>query len=258
MRPYHNPLREQTDAYEVYSYPETGPLVLSCEHASAHIPPPLETTAADREWLGTHWALDIGAREVALAIADYTRSAAVLARFSRLVIDPNRHPNRGDLVRGEVEGVPLSFNQDISQAEVQRRMDTYHRPFHDAVDRVLTERIADPEPVIFISIHSCTPIWERKLRSMDIGILFDRYDDEANALQRELEAEGFFVALNEPYSAMGTGLMYSAERHGQSHAITHLELEFNQALVCTQERCRRVAHRVADAILRIHPLHRDN
>lgn len=248
-----NPLQEETESYEVYTHPEPGPLVLSCEHASARLPPPLETTASDREWMGTHWALDIGARSVTLGIAECTRSPAVLARFSRLVCDPNRHPDRPDLVRDSVEGVPLSFNQGIDAAEVKRRIDTYHEPYHQALDRVLAHRLESPDPVLFFSIHSCTPIWERRLRTMDIGILFDRYDAEAKALQRELEAEGFFVALNEPYSAMGTGLMYAAERHGQEHDITHLELEFNQALICTPERCRRVAHKVSAAILRLHP-----
>jgi predicted N-formylglutamate amidohydrolase len=250
----HSPLRELTDAYEVYSYPEAGPLILSCEHASARVPPPLQTTASDREWLDTHWALDIGARAVTLAIAACTRSPVVLARFSRLVCDPNRHRHRDDMILRSVEGVPLSFNQDIDDTTVRHRIDTYHEPFHQALDRVLTERLAHPAPALFISVHSFTPIWEKRLRTMDIGILFDGYDDEARALQRELEAEGFFVELNAPYSALGTGLMYSADRHGREHNIKHLELEFNQALICTPERCRRVAHRVADAILRIHPI----
>lgn len=251
---FHNPLQQRTDAFEVFGYPEAGPLVLSCEHASARIPPPLTTTASDREWLDTHWALDIGARAVTLAIAEHTRSSSVFARFSRLVCDPNRHRNRDDLVLAAIEGVNLSFNQGLSPADIQRRIDQYHEPFHQALDAALRERLLTPTPALFISVHSFTPIWARRLRTMDIGILFDRYDDEAKRLQRALEAEGFFVALNEPYSAMGTGLMYSAERHGQEHDVTHLELELNQALICTPERCRRVAHRIANAILRIRPV----
>lgn len=251
---FHIPLRQRTQAFEVFSYPEAGPLVLSCEHASARIPPPLTTTAEDRAWLGTHWALDIGARAVTLAIAEYTRSTAVLARFSRLICDPNRHQHRNDLVLPAIEGHSLSFNQNLSPANIQQRIDQYHEPFHLALDAALRERLLTPTPALFISVHSFTPIWGRQLRTMDIGILFDRYEEDAKRLQRALEAEGFFVALNEPYSAMGTGLMYSADRHGQAHRVTHLELEFNQALICTPERCRRVAHRVADAILRIHPV----
>ena len=249
---FHNPLQLQTEAAEVYAYPEAGPLVLSCEHASAHIPPPLQTTASDREWLGTHWALDIGAREVTLALAEYTRSPAVLARFSRLLCDPNRHHHRDDLVLRSVEGVPLSFNQNLTPADIQHRIDRFHEPFHMALDQVLRERLVHSTPALFLSVHSFTPIWDRRLRTMDIGILFDRYDDQAQALQQELTKEGFFVELNAPYSAMGTGLMYSADRHGQEHDVTHLELEFNQALICTPERCRRVAHRVAAALQRLH------
>ena len=81
---FHNPLQQRTDAFEVYGYPEAGPLVLSCEHASARIPPPLTTTASDREWLGTHWALDIGARAVTLASLECPSDPVVIARRRQL------------------------------------------------------------------------------------------------------------------------------------------------------------------------------
>ena len=248
-----NPLLESTDAFERYGYQAAGPLVLSCEHASNRVPPPLRTTASDREALETHWGYDIGAREVTLGVAKHTRSDAVLARFSRLVCDPNRHHHRDDLILDAVEGEPLSFNQGLDEAEVARRIDAYHEPFHQALDRVLSARLTHPEPTLLLSVHSFTPVWERRLRTMDIGILFDRHEDVALRLRAALEAEGFFVELNAPYSAMGTGLMYSAERHGHGHGITHLELELNQALVCTPERQRRVAHRIGEAVRRCWP-----
>lgn len=248
-----NPLRERTDAFERYGYRSAGPLVLSCEHASSRVPSPLQTTASDREILETHWGYDIGAREVTLGLAKHTSSAAVLARFSRLICDPNRHHHRDDLILSEVEGEPLSFNRHIDEAEVARRIEAYHEPFHQAIHRVLAERVREPEPTLLLSVHSFTPLWERRLRTMDIGILFDRHEETALALRAALEAEGFFVELNAPYSAMGTGLMYSAERHGRGHQVTHLELELNQALICTPERQRRVSHRVGSALRRIWP-----
>ena len=103
---------ERFESHEIYGSSDSGPLVLTCEHASRRIPAPLRTTANDRKWLSTHWGWDIGARTVCREMIRQTGGVGVFARFSRLLADANRAPNHEHLVRCAVEGDVLSFNED--------------------------------------------------------------------------------------------------------------------------------------------------
>ncbi|EYD74570.1 hypothetical protein Rumeso_03866 [Rubellimicrobium mesophilum DSM 19309] len=87
-------------AYEVADPDAPGPWVVTCDHASNAVP----------DWLGgdlglppedmaRHIAYDVGAAGLARGLARRLGSPAILARFSRLVIDPNRgrdDPDAGD------------------------------------------------------------------------------------------------------------------------------------------------------------------
>lgn len=227
--------------------PGPGAWLLTCEHASRRIPRPLRSTAADRPWLATHWGYDIGARAVVRTLARRWAAPAVLARFSRLVVDANREPDHPDLVRGEVEGHALSFNRGLTGAEVGRRLATLHAPYHAEVDRLLAQLRAAGRAPLLLSVHSFTPAWEGRARPMEVGVLFDEHDDLAEEAARRLEAEGFVTARNAPYSGKA-GLIYAPQRHGRMHAVPYLELELNQALIAAPAAARAVAVRVARAL----------
>ena len=246
--PLSTSLFSQTEeAYEVYGYLREGRYIFSCEHASKRIPPPLQTSFEDKEILQSHWGWDIGTKELVSDLCHTTRSAAVMARFSRLLCDANRHRHRSDLIKEHVEDHPLSFNRLVDEIEAARRIGEYHEPYHQGLDWLIRTRLENPKPFLYISVHSFTPVWSRRLRSMDIGILYNLYPDLAEALQKNLQAEGFFVAMNEPYSAK-FGLMYAADRHGKGLKVQHLELEFNQSILCSPERIADVAPKVQRAL----------
>ena len=234
---------QTTEAWERQG--TSGPFLIICEHASSRIPSPLTTNTTDDRWLDTHWGYDIGARQLSLALARLTGSQALLARFSRLLCDTNRHRDHEHLIRPDIEGEPLSFNAGLDEAEVIRRVELYHEPYHQQINAML--EAADPT-VFLLSVHSFTPIWDDHIRTMDIGVLFDEQSENAHALQRGLEGAGFFTALNEPYSGRDN-LMYAADRHGRQHNIRHLELELNQATICTPQRIERVAARMAPVLM---------
>jgi len=234
-------------AVEILGDGSPGPLLLTCEHASNRVPRPLRSTASDRAWLKTHWGLDIGARTVTREVARRTGSQAVMARFSRLVCDPNRPPDHVDFVRTEVEGAAISFNQYLDQAELLRRQLELHAPFHDAIDQALAQRLTHDRDVLLLSVHSFTPIWNHRLREMDFGLVYENHEAVAARLGDLLGERGFDCAHNQPYSARG-GLAYSVDRHGQHHDVVHLEIEINQSLVCTPQRARRVGAMLAHTL----------
>ena len=149
--------------FEVIGNRETrSPLVITCEHASNDVDAPLVATESDQKYLAQHWGWDIGAADVTRRMVEEHDAVGVLSRFSRLVVDPNRHRDQEGLILTHVEGVPISFNQNLETSEVDRRMQTFHAPFHDAISRVLRERVESGDPIALISIHSFTPRWERR------------------------------------------------------------------------------------------------
>ena len=241
---------EKAEAWERYGTP--GRFVFTCEHASHRVPAPLATTEADRGWLRTHWGYDIGARTLTRELVRRMGGTAVLGRFTRLVVDANREPEHRDLVRTEIDGHRLSFNDHLAEVEVFRRVRDYHQPFHAEIDRVLRASQAQGAEVVLISVHSFTPVWSQHLRLMDAGVLFDDHEDDALRLHQALLDEGLDSALNAPYSGRD-GLIYSASRHGRACGVRHIELEVNQSLIRTPAHARRLGPTLARALLATYP-----
>lgn len=239
------------DAFTILGDADSGDFLITCEHATAIVPPPLNASAEDVRWLQTHWGYDIGAAEISRALHENTGSTAILSQFSRLVCDPNRGDDHPHWIRTEVEGHPLSFNVSLDEDERARRKRLYHDPYHQAIDDLLTRRLKQGGgDVLLFSVHTFTPVLGVDVRAMETGVLFDDYEPVARRFARELEAEGFSTALNEPYSGR-TGLIYSAQRHGRNHNVIYLELEVRQDLVGTPKAARAVGARVAAALGRL-------
>jgi predicted N-formylglutamate amidohydrolase len=234
-------------AFEVLGDPSRpAPFVFTCEHATRLLPE-WEPTPADLPFLEEHWGWDIGAANLTRALVARTGSTGVLSRFSRLVCDPNRDPAEPSFLVEHVDEHALSFNRGVDDVERRRRQQRYFDPFHQAIDRTLRARRTVDVPVRLCSIHSFTPVFLGRKRPMEIGVLFDRYDEEAWHLEGALAEQGFEVALNAPYSAKD-GLIYSAERHGAAHDIVYLALEVRQDLIASPESADAIAERVARAL----------
>jgi predicted N-formylglutamate amidohydrolase len=233
--------------YEVIGDPKLGgPFVFTCEHATRLLPE-WEAAPADLPLLEDHWGWDIGAADLTRSLASETGSCGVLSRFSRLVCDPNRDPQEPSFVVVEIDGQALSFNRGVDSAERTRRRERYFDPYHDAVDRTLRARIAAGPPVRLCSIHSFTPLYLGRARPMEIGILFDDYDEHAWRLEGALAEQGFETVLNAPYSGRD-GLIYAAQRHGRACGLVYLELEVRQDLIDTPEKARATGRRIATAL----------
>lgn len=227
-----------------------GPLVLTCEHASAEVPAPLQVSDADRPWLKTHWGVDIGAADVTRWLSAALDAPAVLGVASRLVLDLNRAPTDPTLVRTEVEGHPLGFNTSLDETDRQERLVRIHTPYHAAVEAQLRARQARPGPVLLLSIHSFTPTYLGARRDVEMGVLFDDHKGLARRLSEDLAALGWDTRLNEPWSGR-EGLIYAASRHGRAQGCPYLELELRQDLIATRADAEAVAERLVQPLLRV-------
>jgi predicted N-formylglutamate amidohydrolase len=233
--------------YELLGDPSRpGPFVFTCEHATRLLPE-WKPSAADQPFLDEHWGWDIGAADLTRSLVARTGSSGVLSRFSRLVCDPNRDPAEPSFLVEHIDEHALSFNRGVDSLERRRRQQRYFDPFHHAIDRTLAARRALEAPVRLCSIHSFTPVFLGRERPMEIGVLFDRFDEEAWHLEGALAEQGFEVALNAPYSAKD-GLIYSAGRHGIAHDVVYLALEVRQDLIETPDSAAAISERIARAL----------
>lgn len=232
------------DAFEALPGPAEAAWVLTCEHASERLPEPYRWSVGERSLLGTHWAIDLGAAAITHALAARLPAPAVLARFSRLLLDPNRAPGVETMFRTRCDDVVLALNVGLTADEAAARIDRFHVPFHDAVDAMVE---ATPHADV-LSIHSFTPVYEGGApRRMELGVLFDRDEALAADVAAVLADHGFVVALNEPYSGKG-GLMYSADRHALRHGRRAVEIEVRQDLATAPDRRDAVVEALAAAM----------
>lgn len=240
------PLRHTVcEAYECLSGDPAAPLFLTCEHASERLPTGYALLGRDARLQGTHWAFDLGAREITMELASSLSATAVLAHFSRLLIDPNREEHHPDLLRTEAEGEAILLNQNVTAADRQHRVSSYYRPYHQAIDDGLARVSSDT----LLSIHTFTPNYQGELRTVELGVLFDRDEGPADALLSSLRRVFPQVEANEPWSGK-RGLIYSAESHAHRFGKTALELEVRQDRAQDPEYRQKLVSVLVDHFLR--------
>ena len=228
--PFSPKTKDETPAFEAVEGRADSRLVLLCDHASNRVPAPLGDLGLGREAFERHIAYDIGMRGVTLGLAERTGATAVLSTFSRLVIDPNRGEDDPTLVMRLSDGALIPGNARVDRREVERRMNTLHRPYHDAISARLDAIVDAGETPVIVSMHSFTPFWKGVPRPWDVGLLWDLDGRLARPLLAALEAEGdIMVGDNEPYDGalVGDGM----NRHGTGRGFPHVLVEIRQDLV---------------------------
>ena len=222
-------------------------LLLTCEHASRRLPAPWRWPDEDRWIVGTHWSFDLGAADITRELAGALGCPALLARFSRLLVDPNRDPASPTLFRGDAEGSALALNAAIDDDERERRLSGYYHPYHQQIDRAL----AVFTEAAILAIYTFTPVYEGVERTVEIGVLYDRHPELAQAFARELRRRGWRSALNDPYSGH-EGFAYSPERHGAERQRPALELEIRQDIAVDSQRRPGLVAAIVAAVGRVY------
>lgn len=215
--------------------------MITCDHATNRVPPEIGgDLGLPAEDMGRHIAFDIGAAGVSQELARLMDAPAVLSDFSRLVIDPNRGEDDPTLLMKLYDGTIIPANRHADAAERERRLNLFHRPYHDALTDVLAKR---PDPVI-CSVHSFTPqLRGRPPRPWQIGILFAGDDRLAWPLIRSLQTEAdLCVGVNEPYSGHLPG--DAMDRHAIQMNRLHVLIELRQDLIADETGQRLWAQRL--------------
>lgn len=230
--------------YEIIGAGRPSRFLLTCDHATNTVPPAvndgdLGLPAADME---RHIAYDIGAAGVTRHLADLLGAPAILSRFSRLVIDPNRGEDDPTLIMKLYDGTIIPGNRHLDEAERKRRLDAYYRPY-DAAYADLAGRRDD---TIIVAVHSFTPrLNGRHPRPWHIGILRADWDQRlSQPLLALLRAEeDLCVGENEPYAGHLPG--DAVDRHALVPGRPNALIEIRHDLITDPVGQRAWAERLA-------------
>ncbi|MEZ5839233.1 MAG: N-formylglutamate amidohydrolase [Hyphomicrobiales bacterium] len=209
-------------------------LLLICDHATNLLPPAFGTLGLPASELDRHIAYDIGADALTRALARRLGVPAVLSRFSRLLIDPNRGPDDPTLIPRLSDGAVVPGNARIGEAAWNARIAAFYDPYHAALAAAIDEAIAAGHPPAIFSVHSFTPVWRGVPRPWHAGVLWDRDGRFALPLIDMLRADPrLIVGDNEPYSgALENDTLY---RHGTMRGLAHALIEVRQDLIAEEE-----------------------
>jgi predicted N-formylglutamate amidohydrolase len=221
-------------------------LVLLADHARRDLPEEYAGLGLPAEEFQRHIAYDIGVEMVTRKLAALTGAPAVLANFSRLLIDPNRGEDDPTLIMRLSDGAVVPGNAGVDAAARERRIARFHAPYHAAIAAAIEESLALGAVPALVSIHSFTPVWRGRQRPWHAGVLWDRDPRLAAPLIAALAAEAnLVVGDNEPYSGrhpVGYALGTYANGRGLAPAV----FEVRQDLIETSEKAhiwaRRLAH----------------
>ena len=235
------------DAYEIVAGTAPTPLILLCDHASNAVPAEYGDLGIAPAQFARHIAYDIGARDLTLGLAARLNAPAVLSRFSRLLIDPNRGLDDPTLIMRISDGAAVPGNRNVDEAERQRRIARFHAPYHRAgADTIRATQGQGGTPLI-VSIHSFTPVWRGWPRPWHVGILWDRDETIATAMIRGFAAQGgLVVGDNEPYHGALEG--DTLNTHGTVPGLPHALIEVRQDLIAAKTGVDDWVERVARVI----------
>lgn len=218
-------------AFEVLEGKYDSGLVLLADHAMARVPAEYGDLGLDRSVFERHIAYDIGIEALTRALSAELSCPAVMATFSRLLIDPNRGEDDPTLIMKLSDGAIIPANHPLSADERERRLSLFHRPYHDTIDAVVEKATrAAGRPPLVISLHSFTPFWKGAVRPWHTGVLWDGDPRAVRPLIDALAAiEGVIVGDNEPYDGALRG--DTMNRHCMEKGIAHALLEVRQDLI---------------------------
>ena len=227
-------------------------VLLVGDHVSNRIPRSLKQLGLEDQVLQQHVAYDIGTRKLLTHLVDHLDAPAVMAGYSRLVIDLNRSLEDSSVVPEVSDRIPIPGNQGLSAEDRNRRIHSFYTPYRAAIDHKLQDFRQRGIVPALIAIHSFTPQMAGFERPWHIGLLWDKDPRIPVQLLERLRArpENINVGDNEPYSGKHPA-DYTIDHHAEAAGLPHVSIEVRQDLVNTEEGAEKWATILAEALSEI-------
>lgn len=153
------------------------------------------------------------------------------------------YPGPGVKQRGGLGLIPRRLSGDgdlwkrqFTLDEVQHRISSFHRPYHQAIAEALQRMRQRFGVAILLDLHSMPPIRSAVGAPAPQFVVGDRFGKSAGSRYAELllarlKAQGYDAALNHPYAGE-----YILRRHARPHANIHaMQLEVDRSLYLDTE-----------------------
>lgn len=234
--------------YMTYNDHGLAKLLLVADHASPFFPAAMNQLGLADWVLERHVAWDIGSDQLTRFLADELDAPAVLAGFSRLIVDPNRQLNDPSAFVEVSDGIAIPGNLELSEEQKSLRVQSFFQPYHEAIANRLDQFQSRGIVPAFISVHTCTPVFDRIVRPWHVGIMWDRDPRIAIPLMENLGGmDGVCIGDNEPYSGRHPH-DFTVDFHAEPAGLPHVGIEVRQDLVSDDEGARTWAGILASAL----------
>ncbi|NOX73295.1 MAG: N-formylglutamate amidohydrolase [Alphaproteobacteria bacterium] len=226
-------------------------VVITCDHASNHVPAEIGDLGLTDAEMARHIAYDVGAAGVSRHLGELLNAPVILSGFSRLVIDPNRGEHDPTLIMQLYDGTIIPGNRRLSQGARNWRLENCYHPYHKALTDLLASRNA---PKI-IAIHSFTAqLAGRAKRPWHVGVLHEGDRQLSIPMLARLRQEpDLCVGENEPYGGHLPG--DAIDRHALKHNRANILIELRNDLIRSKGQqvgwAERLAPMLADVIAKI-------
>ena len=222
--------------FTIFNETGSAPMMIACDHASNRIPAKLDMLGLSPDLMELHIAYDIGARQVAMQLAERFNAPLLHASYSRLVLDLNRFPDDPAMFPDVSDQHEVPGNRKLENADKQLRIDTLFRPYHDMHSTMVQKLKKQFVKPIIVSIHSFTDQMDGATRPWHFGVLWDRDRALAEQLLENLNQQssahpaGLLIGDNKPYHAREPQ-GYSIAEHAAKQQVEMALIEIRQDLI---------------------------
>ena len=233
---------DEPPPFEIVNKEGAARFLLVCDHASAVIPGRLDGLGLDETTRCGHIAWDLGAAEVTRTLSARFDAKALLANYSRLVIDVNRGLDDPTSIPVISDRIVIPGNRNLVEGEVDERVEALFRPYHRAIAEALDEFRRRAVSPALVSVHSFVPAIAGEDRPWQVGVLWDRDPRMAVPFIDKLRREwNVCVGDNLPYSGRDH-YTYTVDYHGARVGLPHLAMEIRADLLKSPEGAAHWSH----------------
>lgn len=234
--------------YTIHNARGEAPVLLVCDHASRAFPRAMNQLGLADWVLDKHVACDIGAAKVTRFLSDRLDAPAILAGYSRLIVDLNRKLHGRSAFIKVSDGIAIPGNLDLSEEEKAQRVASFFEPYHNAIAQRLETFGKHGVTPAFIAVHTCTPVFNRVVRQMHIGIMWDTDPRIPVPLIERLKSmDGVSVGDNEPYSGRHPH-DFTIDYHAERNSLPNVGIEVRQDLVKDDAGAKKWANILAEGL----------
>jgi predicted N-formylglutamate amidohydrolase len=241
---------DEPDPVSILNAEGSAKVLLVGDHVSRYIPRSLAALGLDEAVLDQHVASDIGTHRLITHLSQHLDAPAVLAGYSRLVVDLNRSLEDPTLIPEVSDNVAIPGNRGLTREQRALRIHCFYRPYRATIDGMLRRFRARGIVPAFISIHSFTPqLADRQPRPWQIGLMWDKDPRIPVPMLAHLRKHprNIVVGDNEPYSGRHAA-DYTIDHHAEAAGLPHVSIETRQDLINTEDGAEQWASILDDAL----------